>query len=98
MPLPRSAEEFIQSLRTHLAQIKSTLHTAQQAESTLISEPFEPTHYEVLFTITHLLRERAATLSNYCYDQHTDITDNCEVAVQERLTHIEQPPDDPMPY
>lgn len=98
MSLPRSAEDFIATVRSRLEQVKSTLHTTRHAKSTLINEPFEPTHYEVIYTMAGLLHERTRLLLMECETQHRLITNNCEVAVQERLTHIEQPPDDPMPY
>ena len=98
MSLPRSAEDFIPIVRSHLEKIRSTLHTTRHAKNTLIDEPFEPTHYEVIHTMAVLLHERTTLLLTECETQHRLITDNCEVAGQARLTHIEQPPDDPMPF
>ena len=98
MSLPRSAEDFIPIVRSHLEKIRSTLHTARHNKNVLIDEPFEPTHYEVLYTMASLLHERTRLLLMECETQNRLITHNCEVEVLERLTHIELPPDDPMPY
>ena len=98
MPLPRSAEDFIPIVRSHLEKIRTTHYNATALKRLLAAEPFEPDHYEILYTMAGLLHERTRLLLMECETQHRLITDNCEVEVLERLTHIEQPPDDPMPY
>ena len=97
-PLPKSAHTYWEETRTQLFSIRQAEKLFSDTFQQLKTEPTEHTHYQVLAMQAATLMERTKALAFAAANQADSVIHNCEVAVQERLTHIEQPTDDPMPY